>query len=98
MLIIFFWMASTLQVLLSILIRIKRISNETATTLSIRASQQKDDILGCLLMGIALISQSTKATEMVYLLGRSLWHGYPDVRDRGLMWCVGCSMRTSNRN
>jgi hypothetical protein len=63
------WMASTLQVLLSILIRIKRISNETATTLSIRASQQKDDIPGCLLMGIALISQSTKATEMVYLLG-----------------------------
>ncbi len=68
MLIMLFWMVATLQVGMSIVVHVKCFSKANSASLSLKAGQQKDDILACVAMGMALASQYTKAIEIIYCL------------------------------
>jgi len=61
-------MASMAQVAMSIRIVVHTQANQTPFNAGVRTSQRKDDMLACIVMGLAFLSQTSKAMEVVYVV------------------------------
>jgi hypothetical protein len=53
---------------MSIRIVVHTQANQTPFNAGVRTSQRKDDLLACIVMGLALFSRATKAMEIVYFV------------------------------
>jgi hypothetical protein len=54
------------QVAMSIRIVVHTQANQTPFNAAVRISQRKDDLLACIVMGLAFLSQGSKAMDIVY--------------------------------
>lgn len=65
---IVFWSLATVQVIMSILIHVRSATKNIPSMLAIKLSQQKDDLLACVVMAIAALSEPLKAAGIIYLV------------------------------